>query len=262
MNASESGVGSRGARFLAPLWVMKWGTPAAIVALAFVIRVAWLGIKPAHFDEGVNGWFVDEMTRDGFYHYDPSNFHGPLHFYALFLAQTLFGRDVWVLRMPIVLVSTGCVALVFAFRRFFGRDTCAIAALAMAVSPGMVFYGRYAIHECWLVLFLMLTAWGVLALYRERSKAALWAAGLGITGMILTKETYVIHGIALILAVPTLMLVEEFTPSAPESPHAQRTWTARDLFACIAVCAALVVFFYTGAFLDWPDYTRLHADPP
>src|ERR1700739_3270189 len=65
----------------------------AIVVVAFVFRVAWLDIKPAHFDEGVNGWFVDEMTRQGFYHYDPTNFHGPLHFYVLFLAQTLFGRS-------------------------------------------------------------------------------------------------------------------------------------------------------------------------
>ena len=34
------------------------------------------------------------------------------------------------------------------------------AAAAMAVSPGCVFYGRYAIHEYWLVFSLMLGAWG------------------------------------------------------------------------------------------------------
>src|SRR5450432_1752723 len=123
---------------------------AGIVALAFALRVAWLGLKPAHFDEGVNGWFVDSMTRDGFYHYDPTNFHGPLHFYVLFLAQTLFGRSLWVLRMPTVLLSTICVGMVLAFRRYFDERACQIAALAMAVSPGMVFYGRYAIHETWM----------------------------------------------------------------------------------------------------------------
>src|SRR5690349_14644430 len=89
--------------------------PALIIALAFLLRIIWLGIKPPHFDEGVNGWFVDQMTRQGYYHYDPGNFHGPLHFYVLFVFQTLFGRDVSVLRLPIVLVSTGCVAMMFAF---------------------------------------------------------------------------------------------------------------------------------------------------
>src|ERR1041385_3805062 len=108
------------------LWIS-----AAILALAFVLRVAWLDLKPAHFDEGVNGWFVDQMTHQGFYHYDPTNFHGPFHFYVLFLAQTLFGRSIGVLRMPIVLVSTACVGLVLAFRRYIDERACQIAALAM-----------------------------------------------------------------------------------------------------------------------------------
>jgi hypothetical protein len=69
-----------------------------IVALAALLRVLFLGVKPPHFDEGINGWFVDQMTKNGFYRYDPTNYHGPLHFYILFLSQTLFGRNVWALR--------------------------------------------------------------------------------------------------------------------------------------------------------------------
>jgi len=49
---------------------------------------------------GINGWFVDQMVKSGFYRYDPTNYHGPLHFYVLFLSQTLFGRNLWALRMP------------------------------------------------------------------------------------------------------------------------------------------------------------------
>src|ERR1700684_4080071 len=105
------------------------------------------------------------MTHQGFYHYDPTNFHGPLHFYVLFLAQTLFGRSIVVLRVPIVLLSTGCVGMVLAFRRYFGESACQIAAAAMAISPAMVFYGRYAIHETSMLFFLLLTAWGLLGLW-------------------------------------------------------------------------------------------------
>ncbi len=47
-------------------------------------------MKPPHFDEGINGWFVDQMRKNGFYRYDPTNYHGPLHFYILFLAQVAF----------------------------------------------------------------------------------------------------------------------------------------------------------------------------
>jgi uncharacterized protein (TIGR03663 family) len=223
---------------------------ALIVALAFGLRVIWLGIKPAHFDEGVNGWFVDLITRQGFYHYDPTNFHGPFHFYVLFLAQTLFGRSIVVLRMPIVLLSTACVGLVLAFRRFIGERACQVAALAMAVSPGMVFYGRYAIHETWMLFFLLLIAWGLAGLWRFGARRYLWASALGMTGLILTKETYVIHLVAFLLAVPCLFLYEKISPSSGRDAAAWKIST-RDLVVVTVVCASLILFFYTGGFLDW-----------
>src|SRR3954471_2158463 len=121
----------------------------AILGLAATLRFAFLGIKPPHFDEGINGWFVDQMVKDGFYRYDPTNYHGPLHFYILFLSQSLFGRNLWALRMPIVITSTVCVWLVLKFEPLVGRNVSRWAALAMAVSPAFVFYGRYSIHEVW-----------------------------------------------------------------------------------------------------------------
>ena len=223
----------------------------AIVALALALRVVWLGMKPAHFDEGVNGWFVDSMTRTGFFHYDPTNFHGPLHFYVLFVSQTLFGRGIWALRLPLALVSTGCVALVLAYRCYLGTRVCQIAALAMAISPAMVFYGRYAIHESWLLFFLLLTAWGAAGLWRFGKKRHLWAAGLGLTGMILTKETYLIHVVAFLLAVPCLLFYERLFPST-RFAFAGWKFGRRDVLKAAGVCAGLIVFFYSGALLDWP----------
>src|SRR5213594_2726301 len=136
-------------------------TPWLILGLAVFLRFFLLGIKPPHFDEGINGWFVDQMMKNGFYKYDPTNYHGPLHFYVLFLSQTLFGRNVWALRMPAVLVSIASVWLTLRFDRFLGERACRWAAWAMAVSPGFVFYGRFAIHESEFVFFLMLFAWGM-----------------------------------------------------------------------------------------------------
>src|ERR687883_482438 len=79
--------------------------PWLIVAFAALLRLFLLGIKPPHFDEGINGWFVDQMVKNGFYRYDPTNYHGPLHFYILFVCQTLLGRNVWAIRLPVVLAS-------------------------------------------------------------------------------------------------------------------------------------------------------------
>lgn len=236
----------------APGWI-GWG----ILLLAAVLRIAFLDVKPPHFDEGVNGLFVDQMTRNGFYHYDPSNYHGPLHFYVLFTSQTLFGRNLWALRMPIVLVSLAAVALVLAMERYLGRAAARWAALAMAVSPAMVFYGRYAIHETWLLFFLLLLAWGVARLWRHGDRAGLWACGLAVAGAILTKETFFIHVGCFLLAVPTLRLVERLSPSGPGWEWAAQRWRSRDLAGVIGACALLVVFFYSGGFLDWSGLVGL-----
>ena len=38
----------------------RW-IPICIVVVAALLRTAFLDIKPPHFDEGVNGWFLDEI---------------------------------------------------------------------------------------------------------------------------------------------------------------------------------------------------------
>jgi predicted membrane-bound mannosyltransferase len=168
-------------------------TPWLILGLAIFLRFFLLGIKPPHFDEGINGWFVDQMVKNGFYRYDPTNYHGPLHFYVLLLSQTLFGRNVWALRLPVVLVSIAAVWLTMRFEPLVGRTVSRMAALAMAVSPAFVFYGRYSIHEVWLLLFSMMFILGLLGLWKFGTRNYLWYAGMGVAGMILTKETYTIH---------------------------------------------------------------------
>jgi uncharacterized protein (TIGR03663 family) len=225
-------------------------TPWLIIAFGALLRVLLLGMKPPHFDEGINGWFVDQMVKNGFYKYDPSNYHGPLHFYVLFLFKVLFGRNIWALRMPVVLVSVGCIYLTLKFEALLGRNVTRLAALAMAVSPGFVFYGRYSIHEVWLVLFSMMFILGLLGLWKFGRPNYLWCAGMGLTGMVLTKETYILHLVCALLAIPAAWLSFKLIP-AENINIAKQRWTASDLITVIAVGIALIVFFYSGVFFNW-----------
>ena len=228
---------------------MDW-TPWLIIALGAFLRILLLAIKPPHFDEGINGWFVDQMTKNGFYRYDPTNYHGPLHFYLLFLSLTLFGRNLWALRMPVVLGSIASVWLTLKFEPIVGRKVSRWAALAMAVSPAFVFYGRYSIHEVWLLLFSMMFILGLLGLWRLGSTRYLWYAGLGFFGMILTKETYIIHVGCAALALPVAWATHKLV-HAEETKRAPQSWTYQDLLAVLAVGLAAVIFFYSGTFMNW-----------
>src|SRR5438128_9068967 len=228
-----------------------------ILGLAVFLRFFLLGIKPPHFDEGINGWFVDQMVKNGFYRYDPTNYHGPLHFYVLLLSQTLFGRNVWALRLPVVLVSIGCVWLTLKFEPLVGRNVSRIAALAMAISPGCVFYGRYSIHEVWLVLFSMLFTLGLLGLWKFGTADYLWCIGMGIAGMILSKETYIIHLGCAALAAPVLFVANRLD-RFPERHAAKRRWDYIDLAMVVITAVAVVVFFYSGTFFHWSGVKGLY----
>jgi uncharacterized protein (TIGR03663 family) len=231
--------------------------PWVIIGLAAFLRFFLLGIKPPHFDEGINGWFVDQVIKNGFYRYDPTNYHGPLHFYVLLLSQTLFGRNLWALRLPVVLVSIACVWLMMKFEPFVGRTVSRMAALAMAVSPGFVFYGRYSIHEVWLVLFSLLFILGLLGLWKFGTPNYLWCTGMGLAGMILTKETYVIHLGCALIAVPVLVVSNALDP-LPDARRAKQTWDYFDLAVVLATGIAVVVFFYSGTFFHWSGVKGLY----
>jgi uncharacterized protein (TIGR03663 family) len=225
-------------------------TPWLILGLAAFVRFFLLGIKPPHFDEGINGWFVDQVMKTGFYRYDPTNYHGPLHFYVLLVSQNLFGRNLWALRLPVALVSIACVWLTLRFEPLVGRTASRMAALAMAVSPGFVFYGRYSIHEVWLVLFSMMFILGLLGLWRFGSRDYLWWAGLGLTGMILTKETYSIHiGCAAIAAI--VCYISHRLNPLPDARRAKQDWDIVDLALVSSIGIGLLVFFYSGTFFHW-----------
>jgi len=234
----------------------------AILVIAAFLRLFLLGIKPPHFDEGINGWFVDQMVKNGFYQYDPTNYHGPLHFYILFLSQTLFGRNLLALRMPVVLASIGSVWLALNYDRVLPRPVARLAALAMAVSPGFVFYGRYSIHEVWLLLFSMMFILGVIGLWMKGTTYYLWFAGMGLTGMILTKETYIIHVGCALLALPLAWFSRTLAPVDQAEPAEQR-WQWIDLTVVSATGVAAIIFFYSGTFFHWEGlrglYETFHA---
>src|SRR5213596_2657874 len=251
-----AGLRSRVEQWRKQLAATDW-VPWAILGLAAVLRFFLLGIKPAHFDEGINGWFVDQVVHNGFYRYDPTNYHGPLHFFVLLLSESLFGRNLWALRLPVVLVSIACVWLALKFEPLVGRTVSRIAALAIAVSPGFVFYGRYAIHEVWLQFFSTMFILGLLGLWKLGSVNYLWYAGMGTAGMILTKETYAIHLACAVIAIPVLM-VSCALSRIPDTKPAKQTWTYIDLAMVLGVGAVAIVVFYSGFFLNWNGVKGLY----
>lgn len=232
-----------------------WG----ILLFSAVLLFLFLDWKPLQHDEGVNAVFIENIRADGFYKYDPANYHGPLHHYLMFLFNVIFGPGMWVMRLSAVLFTLASIYLTMRFERYLGRFPAYSAALFTAVSPGMIFYSRYGIHESGLYFFTLLGLYGFFRYIGQKDKISLWILGLSFTGMVLTKETYIITVGCFVLALGLLRVSSWIhPPSRPLVEHsAVRSYRLGDVIRTTAWCTAIIIIFYSGFFLYWKGVSGL-----
>jgi uncharacterized protein (TIGR03663 family) len=133
-----------------------------ITAAAVFLRFYDLLLKPMHHDEGVNGFFLTTLFREGVYKYDPSNYHGPTLYYIALFFSKIFGLETFSVRASVGVFGVLMVALVFFLRRYIGSVGSLAAGLFLALSPGMVYISRYFIHEIFFVFCSLGIVLGVL----------------------------------------------------------------------------------------------------
>jgi uncharacterized protein (TIGR03663 family) len=107
--------------------------------------------------------------RTGIFNYDPSNYHGPtLYYFTLPLANLAAHfqmLDSWVVRLVPVIFGVATVWLALCLRRYLGAVGALAAAALLALSPGVVFFSRYFIHEMMFVFFTLGLVVAALRLY-------------------------------------------------------------------------------------------------
>ncbi|MFM9905826.1 MAG: glycosyltransferase family 39 protein [Pyrinomonadaceae bacterium] len=154
-----------------------WFACAVLVtAVAAFLRFFWLDLKPLHHDEGVNGFFLTNLVRDGIYKYDPGNYHGPTLYYIALPFVELFGLKTIPIRVSVAIFGVLTVILALFLKRYIGKTGSIFAALFLALSPGMVYISRYFIHEIFFI-FLSLAIVVAVLLFIERRKAGYFAIG-------------------------------------------------------------------------------------
>jgi uncharacterized protein (TIGR03663 family) len=145
-----------------------------ITATATALRFVLLPLKPLHHDEGVNGWFLTNLFRDGSYKYDPANYHGPTLYYISLAFSKLFGLNTYSIRASVAVWGVLIVVLAFFVKRYIGKVGSLCAALFLALSPGMVYISRYFIHEIFFV-FLSLAIVVSVVMFIEKRRAGIFA---------------------------------------------------------------------------------------
>ncbi len=186
---------------------------ACVLVAAAALRLVALNMKPMHHDEGVNGFFLMNLLKQGTYHYDPSNYHGPtLYFLTLplaYIADGLRVLDSWVLRLVTVAFGVGTVWLVLALRRYVGAVGALAGAALVAASPACVFYSRYFIHEALFVFFTLGMVVAALRFYEAKPHAG---ANM-FAGLVVAAGALLLLGLSVLAAWTPQLLSSEGVPS-------------------------------------------------
>lgn len=208
-----------------------------ILLLALTTRFFELTNKPIHFDESINGWFVMQMDKLGFYKYDPNNYHGPLYFYMLQAFEFMWGRSVATLRALPATFSV-LIVMLFTFNLVRSRVFKNAVLLFLLTSPAMLFFGRSGIHETPFVFFQILFGLGVLRWGEEQDGKSLDLLWIGLFGMMTMKETFTITVASFVVGILFL---------GPAEWKRQLSWSKLKQVWSIgttALLAFLLIFFF------------------
>ena len=172
-------------------------------------------LPPLHHDEGVNGNFLVSLVRNGTYTYDPNNYHGPTLYYFSAIIPWIarfFGgveaRDKWGLttfnvRLVTAAFGIATIGLALMLRKRLGKIGALSAAALIAISPGAVYLSRYFIHESLYVFFTLGIVVAAIKYYDSGAGVYLILAAISAALMTATKETWIINGPVLLIALIT-----------------------------------------------------------
>ena len=228
----------------------------SILLIACVFCFNNISLRPLHVDESVNGFFVTQIWENGFYTYDPGNYHGPLAFYLFQISEKIFGFGVHSFRILSAVFLFLTVLFILRNRIVLGKYACLFIAIATALSPGMIYFRRSSIHESAFVFFQILMITGFLKARENMSRQGLLWFFAGFLGAILLKETFVILGVAFALAWLWLEIspgminwikIKDDLPKRPEFGKTEKVFFLKISFIVVVVW----LVFYTGFFHHW-----------
>ena len=230
-------------------WVS--GCLLLMAAGALWLRLPQLDRRPMHTDESVHTYKFKGLLEQGVYRYDPNEYHGPSLYYftlpvvKLSSARTYAQTTETQYRLVTVLFGVGSLLLLGLFADALGRSALVWAGLFTAISPAMVFYSRYYIHEMLLIFFTALVIGSGWRYSRTRHPgwALLTGAGLGL--MHATKETFVFSLVAMVVAIGATVVM---SPKAARVPGTPRFIPAKHWLPALGVACLVSVLFFSSFF--------------
>jgi 4-amino-4-deoxy-L-arabinose transferase-like glycosyltransferase len=175
-------------------------------ALAFALVMLRLDAKSMWWDESLSllraqsdlvTLLSGRITFGGIVSVDQ---HPPLYFAALSGVRAMAGESDFALRLLSALASVLTVAICYALaRRLLGGQVAALAALFVAASPLLLWYGQEA------RMYTLATLLALTALYAAWRTTAAWDWSWAFGALLATSAAAATHYLTVLFTVPTLL---------------------------------------------------------
>jgi predicted membrane-bound mannosyltransferase/streptogramin lyase len=175
--------------------------------------------------------------------------HGPFQFHIIALSYFLFGVSDFTARIPTVLFSIATVWMVWYWRAYLGKWGAIIAGLLMAISPYMLYYGRYTRNESFVGFSGILLLYSVLRYLEGGDKKYLYFITAATVLHFTSKETSFIYTAQILVFLGIYFIVRV------TSQKWQDNYNLYNFF--IILLAAVVLLAGVGAGFG---YINRHAD--
>lgn len=217
--------------------ILRWAPFGAAFTVALALRLAVLGDRPLHHDEGMIAWLISGLLDGYRFAYDPQRLHGPFPFFFGVPALWLLGPGEIALRLPVALGSALLIPLLLPLRRHLGVSGVTAAAWLLAVSPSLVYYGRDLIPETYLVLFTLALVVAV-SVWLETGRSGAFLLAAAAAGLMFTTKETALLSLVTLLGAAVLIRRRGF-----EIPR-------RTLLGAGAVFAGVWVLLFTSFFTN------------
>jgi len=201
-----------------------------------------------HTDEAVNAVKFGQLLESGKYSYDKNEYHGPAIYYLslipAWLTKTKEYPDLNENHLRVVPAIAGIflMFLLISLKRTTGWKIVIWTSLIAAISPAMVFFSRYYIHEMLLVFFTYVFIITMFQFFKQPRFRWLIAGGISLGLMHATKETFILSAIVLFVALIFSEIIWKEKPISIIKGLRSLKWYHYIVFASVAIVSSTLFF--------------------
>jgi uncharacterized protein (TIGR03663 family) len=240
----------------------------SILLIGSFLRLYKLDNRPAHFDEG-GGHAIGSraLMERGEYIYNP-DFHGPFLYHITALFFFLFGMSDITLRITQAIFGIATIAVLWFLKDHVKKETMLVLSLLIALSPSLVYYSRFAVHDSYFVFFTMACLVFLYLYSKTKESRYIYLFSACLAFLFTTKENAYITVAAMVAYFGLEFLIEFFNTKGSISKILKKNtylnWikdNKKEIFISFVIFLSIFSIFYTSFFRYPQNFVTAIKEP-